>query len=653
MADSGANVCITGDASILVDLVDIDPIPLGVAVNSKDTESSLCTKQGFLPIPLLNGTYHYQPFLFNPHASERILSPAHVMWSSTCIAKWTQSGSKSPQCTDTLTFTDDANNPLLVLPLTTHNGLQYCTHDTTTTPTVHSVITYSTSVTSPLMGSRRILDSELWAARLGFCSEWQLLKIPLHAEGTPTKFFPHPLRFVDHKEQARIHKKPGGTNPEHASLPGQRFFMDHGFIRASTSDYSKPNLATDRVVESFDGYVAYLIIMDEASRFVWVFLRKSKEPPIDLVSHFLQMYGRQSGGVIRCDQGGDLAKSEQFRTVMMEKHAYIIEPTGADSPSQNIGAKKWNDTLAVTARALLYGSALPAKYWSAAITHAAYLHNRRVHHGLMSTPYERWYGRKPDLRNLRVFGSRVCVKKTGFRRAKLDRHSFTGIFIGYTATDANIRYIDVQSGVVKTCHHAVFDECWFHQPWRPPAAQLLYDLGVAVTDAAIDPPTLTTQPNDGPPVTIIPDEDAPSYPSIDITTGQQKPPTNTTGSTADLIPFTQDDDEDDTQTNSVTSKHPPTVNSTNIPTNPDASAVDHYDITRRDVEQIYFSPHHYGHAYEESFGFMGSPTVVHPTAGLELVETDGQVIIQDISLGTPCQDPTMENPSPKYMSPSH
>ena len=104
MADSGANVCITGDASILVDLVDIDPIPLGVAVNSKDTESSLCTKQGFLPIPLLNGTYHYQPFLFNPHASETILSPAHVMWSSTSIAKWTQSGSKRPQFTDTLTF---------------------------------------------------------------------------------------------------------------------------------------------------------------------------------------------------------------------------------------------------------------------------------------------------------------------------------------------------------------------------------------------------------------------------------------------------------------------------------------------------------------------------------------------------------------------
>ena len=29
-----------------------------------------------------------------------------------------------------------------------------------------------------------------------------------------------------------------------------------------------------------------------------------------------------------------------------------------------------------------------------------------------------------------------------------------------------------------TCHHAVFDEAWYHRPTRPPAAQLLYDLGL-------------------------------------------------------------------------------------------------------------------------------------------------------------------------------
>jgi hypothetical protein len=56
------------------------------------------------------------------------------------------------------------------------------------------------------------------------------------------------------------------------------------------------------------------------------------------------------------------------------------------------------------------------------------------------------------------------------------------VFIGYTATDDNVRYIDVDSGVVKTSHCAVFDEAWYLQPNRPPMAQLLYEMGMEVSD---------------------------------------------------------------------------------------------------------------------------------------------------------------------------
>jgi hypothetical protein len=74
------------------------------------------------------------------------------------------------------------------------------------------------------------------------------------------------------------------------------------------------------------------------------------------------------------------------------------------------------------------------------------------------------------------------VKVTGKRKSKLNRHDFTGIFIGYTAMSDNIRYIDVHSGVIKTSHHAVFDEAWYLQPQRPPAAQLLFDMGMELDD---------------------------------------------------------------------------------------------------------------------------------------------------------------------------
>jgi hypothetical protein len=62
----------------------------------------------------------------------------------------------------------------------------------------------------------------------------------------------------------------------------------------------------------------------------------------------------------------------------------------------------------------------------------------------------------------------------GDRRSKLDKHNFTGLFLGYTSTDQNIGYLDLNSRNTKTHHHATFDEAWYLQDIRPPAAQLLY-----------------------------------------------------------------------------------------------------------------------------------------------------------------------------------
>ena len=98
-------------------------------------------------------------------------------------------------------------------------------------------------------------------------------------------------------------------------------------------------------------------------------------------------------GVIRTDQGGKLARSDAFRTTMMDDFGYTVEPTGADSPSQNGGAEIYNGTLAVKVHTLLYGSGLPAKFWSAALLHSVYLYNRLVHSSVGMTPYEAWYGR--------------------------------------------------------------------------------------------------------------------------------------------------------------------------------------------------------------------------------------------------------------------
>ncbi len=423
---------------------------------------------------------------------ETIISPAAVLASSDVFYYWNQEGCKDPSVPGRIRFTSRDGLLSMHFDLQQRDGLYYCSTDVYTVDHNPIRVTCNNTTTSPPVkvpyiprptprfiptSKARQVESEVWMLRFGSPGEHQLDVLPLHVIGTPPIFEYHPFRSIDFKEQAYIRKQAANRTAERIPTCGAEFFMDFAFMRSSTEDYKRPNKTTDRIVTSYDGHSSHLLIVDGASRRVWAFLTKSKEPPIDILRSFMTKFGIASG-VVRTDQGGELARSTAFRNMMLKEFGYVVEPTCADSPSQNGGAEIYNNTLAVKVRTLLYGSGLSAKFWSAALLHAVYLHNRLVHSATGKTPYEGWYGRKPDVTHLKTFGSRVCVKRTGSRQCKLDRHDFTGIFLGYTATDQNITYLDLDSGIVKTCHHAVFDEAWYLQPTRSPAPQLLYDLGL-------------------------------------------------------------------------------------------------------------------------------------------------------------------------------
>lgn len=456
--------------------------------------------------------------------------------------------------------------------------------------------------------------------RMGGCNETQLDQLPHHAIGIPSKFEWHPFRFVDFKEQARIRKQPSGRDPNKASIRGQRFYMDFGFIRASNDDYSRPNIKKDRVVESFDGYNSYLLIVDEVSKYSWIFLTMTKEPPIELSKHFMKEFGNEDGGSIRCDQGGELARSTEWRTMVLQEFQYKVEPTGTDSPSQNGQVERYNDTVATIVRTLLYGANLPAKYWSVAAIHAVYLMNRRVHKSIGITPYQAWWDDKPDLSTLKVFGSRVSVKVTGKRRSKLDRHDFSGIFVGYTATNENIRYIDVNTGIVKTSHHAVFDEAWYLQPSRPPMAQLLYDMGMENEDEfEMAPPSKPREPAPWPPLhskepTKLPTQAIQTCIPIRLT---EAPIARIEAATAAKLasPY---------HNSAITYQ----VNRLNI--------IQDMDLDREETfAQVYLSPSPYFEAFEEEIDIRNWTSNDHHTAGMVLVESNDRLILLDILKSTP------------------
>jgi hypothetical protein len=467
-----------------------------------------------------------------------------------------------------------------------------------------------------------ILLSELWAARLGNCEEWKLEALPAHANGLPSKFNLHPLRFVDHKIQACLGKQPANKTASKSGRPGQQYFCDFGFIWSSTSNYSHPNPATDRIVHSVDGLNCYLLVVDEFSRYAWVFLCASKEPPIDKMSAFLWVFGLKEGGVLRCDQGGELSKSTRWHLHMLMEFNYKVEPAGADSPSRNGGVARFNQTLGTMTRALLYGASPLAEYWSYALVHSVYLLNHLVRSCIKRTPYEALSGTKPDLSHLQVFGSRVCVRRTETRRAKLDRHDFRGIFLGYTATNQNIIYMDIDSGLVKTSHHAFFDKAWYMQQSHPPAAQLLFDCGTVALEDLTPPPSQADPPSaiyptinyaGGPPLT---DLQRAIHTPLPLCLSKTPPSHIAMGSDGGL-PTT------DPHAGTFLASH-----------GADGEAVLDNRITARDMAQVYISPHAHNNGFLIELDLRHSRYHDHPTCGFKFTMENDQLILQHIEKST-------------------
>ncbi len=100
--------------------------------------------------------------------------------------------------------------------------------------------------------------------------------------------------------------------------------MDFGFMRASASDYSRPDKSKDRIVQSFDGYSSYLLILDEVSRFVWIFLTASKDSLLDIIRAFLTQHGHSEGGSVHTDQGGELARCSALQDMLLQEFHYVF-----------------------------------------------------------------------------------------------------------------------------------------------------------------------------------------------------------------------------------------------------------------------------------------------------------------------------------------
>ena len=161
--------------------------------------------------------------------------------------------------------------------------------------------------------------------------------------------------------------------------------------------------------ESLNGSKYFLLFIDDFSRYCWVYFLKSK---VDVFAEFVKFKAAvelETGNKLKTltsDNGGEYT-SRQFEAYLAKegiKHQLNIPYT----PQQNGVSERRNRTLMEMARCLLYEKKLPLNFWAEAVNAATYLINRMASRVLADkTHYELWYGLKPSINHLKVFGS-IC-----------------------------------------------------------------------------------------------------------------------------------------------------------------------------------------------------------------------------------------------------
>ena len=175
-----------------------------------------------------------------------------------------------------------------------------------------------------------------------------------------------------------------------------------------------------------------VVFTDDFSRYTSVYFMKKKSEVFSKLVEFKNLVENQTGKRLkrlRSDGGGEYESNQLKRFLKSNgiKHEKSIPYT----PQQNGLAERMNRTLVERARCMLHHMKVNKRWWAEAINTSAWLTNRMPNSVNKLTPYEMWYGKKPNLQKLFTFGSTGYCHTPSEKRTKLEAKAMPCIFMGY------------------------------------------------------------------------------------------------------------------------------------------------------------------------------------------------------------------------------
>ena len=150
------------------------------------------------------------------------------------------------------------------------------------------------------------------------------------------------------------------------------------------------------------------------------------------------------------------------------------------TPEQNGVSERMNRTLMESARTMMARAGLPDSCWAEAVAAAAYVRNRTPTRAFKepTTPYERWYGRLPNVAHLRVFGCTAYAHVPDAGRQKLDDKAEKFRFVGYCKVSKGYRLLNEKNKKVVVQRDVSFDETNFGSKTSEESTEIEVNAGV-------------------------------------------------------------------------------------------------------------------------------------------------------------------------------
>lgn len=192
-------------------------------------------------------------------------------------------------------------------------------------------------------------------------------------------------------------------------------------------------------------YRYFLTIVDDKTRYTWVYLLSLKSEALQTISAFYQYvktHFKRKIEFVRSDNALEFntAECQSF----FEKCGIVHQTSCVYRPQQNARVERKHRNILETARALRFQANLPLKYWGDCVMTAVHLINRLPTPVLQNkTPYEVLYEQPTPYAHLKIFGCLAFAYNNASKNDKFSARGVPCVFLGYPSTQKGYKLLNL------------------------------------------------------------------------------------------------------------------------------------------------------------------------------------------------------------------